>query len=141
MVDLPTICDIIEEATGLPEEIKSGEGKGRRLIKIGGCSVSNGESELASFAAAAYDWTDFEFGHDFHETKQGIRFTISESARREVLDRLLALNHERYQQEVEMGLHDKGRKKTSRESTPKSRPNSKTMKTETRLGSGQGDLF
>lgn len=36
---------------------------------------------------------------------------ITEAARREVLDRLLALNHERYAQEVEMGLHDKKRKK------------------------------
>src|SRR5271166_2264842 len=44
--------------------------------------------------AAAYGWTDLNLGHGFHETKQGIRFTISESARREVLARLLKLNHE-----------------------------------------------
>jgi hypothetical protein len=46
--------------------------------------------------AAAYGWTDLDLGHGFHETKQGIRYTISEAARRAVLDRLLALNHERY---------------------------------------------
>lgn len=57
-------------------------------------------------------------GHDFHNTKQGIRFTISETARREVLDRLLELNHQRYAEEVAQGLHDKkkakgkGQKKT-----------------------------
>ena len=37
--------------------------------------------------------------HDFHETTQGVRFTVSESARREVLSRLLRLNHEQYEQE------------------------------------------
>lgn len=45
--------------------------------------------------------------HGFHETKQGTRYTISETARREVLDRLLELNHQRYAEEVAEGLHDK----------------------------------
>lgn len=45
-------------------------------------------------------WQDIDLGHDFHETKQGLRYTISETARREVLDRLLLLNHERYAEEV-----------------------------------------
>lgn len=57
--------------------------------------------------AVAYGWTDLDFGHRFHETKQGIRFTISEPARREVLQRLLKLNHERYAEEVKQRLHDK----------------------------------
>ena len=46
--------------------------------------------------AAAYGWTDLNLGHGFHQTKQGIRYTISDAARPTVLDRLLALNHERY---------------------------------------------
>lgn len=64
---------------------------------------------------AAYGWTDLDLGHDFHETPQGIRFTISPAARQEVLDRLLELNHQRYREEVEQGLHDEanGRRKTS----------------------------
>ena len=49
--------------------------------------------------AAAYGWQDIDLGHGFHETKQGIRYTISEAARREVLDRLLALNHQRHAEE------------------------------------------
>ena len=57
--------------------------------------------------AAAYGWSDLDLGHGFHETKQGTRFTISEAARREVLARLLKLNHERYAEEVKQGLHDK----------------------------------
>jgi len=34
---------------------------------------------------------------------------VSESARREVLARLLKLNHERYAEEVKQGLHEKKR--------------------------------
>ena len=49
--------------------------------------------------------------HGFHETKQGLRYTLSESARRTVLDRLLQLNHQRYEEEVKAGLHEKGAKK------------------------------
>jgi hypothetical protein len=57
--------------------------------------------------AAAYGWSDLKLQHGFHDTKQGLRYTISEAARREVLDRLLRLNHERYAEEVRQGLHDK----------------------------------
>lgn len=57
--------------------------------------------------AAAYGWSDLDLGHGFHATKQGIRYTLSESARREVLDRLLALNHQRYAEELAAGLHEK----------------------------------
>jgi len=63
--------------------------------------------EMDQTVAAAYDWSDLDLGHGFHETKQGVRYTISESARRTVLDRLLALNHQRYEEEVKAGLHDK----------------------------------
>ena len=47
--------------------------------------------------------------HGFHETVQGERFTISKAARRTVLDRLLALNHQRYAEEIQAGLHEKPR--------------------------------
>jgi hypothetical protein len=40
----------------------------------------------------AYGWDDLDLGHGFHTTEQGVRFTISEKARREVMDRLLELN-------------------------------------------------
>ncbi len=64
--------------------------------------------------ARAYGWDDLVLGHGFHETKQGSRYTISEEARREVLGRLLQLNHERCAGEVEMGLHEKGGKGKSK---------------------------
>ena len=67
--------------------------------------------EMDNAVASAYGWTDLDLGHGFHETKQGIRYTISEPARREVLARLLKLNHERYAEEVKQGLHEKGKKK------------------------------
>ena len=46
-------------------------------------------------------------GHGFHEIRQGLRYTISEPARRTVLTRLLQFNHERYEEEVSLGLHEK----------------------------------
>jgi hypothetical protein len=63
--------------------------------------------EMDQAVAIAYGWQNINLNHGFYETKQGIRFTISEAACREVLDRLLALNHQRYAEEVAAGLHDK----------------------------------
>jgi hypothetical protein len=68
--------------------------------------------EMDEAVARAYGWEDLDLGHGFHETRQGIRYTISEEARNEVLGRLLQLNHERYEEEVRAGLHDKGAKKS-----------------------------
>lgn len=64
--------------------------------------------------ASVYGWSDLDLGHDFHQTPQGVRFTLSEPARREVLDRLLELNHERYAEEVRQGLHERTRPRGSR---------------------------
>lgn len=61
--------------------------------------------------ADAYGWTDLALGHGFHDTAQGLRYTLSDPARREVLDRLLELNHQSYAEEVAQGLHDKGKPK------------------------------
>ncbi len=70
--------------------------------------------EMDEAVVAAYGWTELPLEHGFHETKQGMRFTISEAARREVLDRLLELNHQRYAEEVAQGLHEKGAKKKAK---------------------------
>ena len=75
--------------------------------------------EMDNAVAAAYGWTDLDLGHGFHETKQGVRYTISEPARREVLARLLKLNHECYAEEVKQGLHEKKKPKSRRR--PRSR--------------------
>jgi hypothetical protein len=80
--------------------------------------------EMDQAVAAAYGWTDLDLGHGFHKTKQGIRFTISEPARREVLQRLLRLNHERYAEEVKQGLHSKKKEATKRAGRQKKAKNS-----------------
>lgn len=82
--------------------------------------------EMDNAVAAAYNWTDLALGHGFHKTKQGIRYTISEAARREVLDRLLKLNHERYAEEEKRGLHDS--KANRRASGGKQKPKKVTTK-------------
>ncbi len=48
----------------------------------------------------AYGWQVLDLGHDFHEVEtlpenDRVRYTISPAARKEVLRRLLALNHQR----------------------------------------------
>jgi hypothetical protein len=77
--------------------------------------------EMDNAVATAYGWDPsagsgqaLDLDHGFHETPQGTRFTISEAARREVLTRLLQLNHERYAEEVRQGLHEKKAKKRTR---------------------------
>jgi hypothetical protein len=67
--------------------------------------------EMDEAVAVAYNWTDLSLDHGFHETKQGVRYTISETAREEVLNRLLQLNFDRYAEEVRLGLHDRKKKK------------------------------
>ncbi|HWG99683.1 MAG TPA: SAM-dependent DNA methyltransferase [Pilimelia sp.] len=47
----------------------------------------------------AYGWTDLALDHDFHDTRQGTRFTVGPVARQEMLDRLLELNHARHAEE------------------------------------------
>lgn len=93
--------------------------------------------EMDNAVAAAYGWQDLELSHGFHQTKQGLRFTISETARREVLDRLLELNHQRYAEEVAQGLHDKGKKKGKSGGKKKAQAESKNQDND----NGQLSLF
>lgn len=67
--------------------------------------------KMDNAVAAAYGWDDLDLGHGFRETDFGSRFTISEQAERQVLTRLLKLNHERYEEEVRQGLHEKAENK------------------------------
>jgi hypothetical protein len=70
--------------------------------------------EMDEAVAHAYGWNDLKLEHGFHETKQGLRYTISEAARMEVLDRLLLLNHQRHAEEVKAGLVDENGKPTKK---------------------------
>lgn len=51
--------------------------------------------EIDEASMAAYGWEDVQLGHGFHTYRQMERWTVSPAARVEILDRLLALNHER----------------------------------------------
>jgi len=56
--------------------------------------------ELDTAIGNAYGWHDLNLGHDFIEVEtlpenDRVRYTISPAARKEVLKRLLALNHQR----------------------------------------------
>jgi hypothetical protein len=72
--------------------------------------------------ADAYGWTDLEFEHDFRETPVGVRYTLSEAVKVDVLDRLLELNHERYADEVRRGLHKRGKPKRKRRQATAANP-------------------
>ncbi len=91
--------------------------------------------EMDEVVASAYGWHDLDLGHGFHETKQSLRYTISEPARREVLGRLLKLNHERYAEEVAQGLREKGAR-----SKGNSKKGKRVMEEKTRYVVGQGEL-
>ena len=86
------------------------------------------ESEIRDFEASVASaplppWREIDLGHGFHETRQGVRFTISPQARDDVLDKLLALNHFRYQQEEKKGLHSKkGRAASKRRASGRAEP-------------------
>jgi hypothetical protein len=60
----------------------------------------------------AYGWEDIDLAHDFYEMdylpeNDRVRYTISPDARKEVLKRLLKLNHKIHEQEVKACLHAK----------------------------------
>ena len=79
--------------------------------------LRNLQVEMDNAVATAYGWSDLNLDHGFHPTKQGERFTISEEARREVLDRLLALNHERYAAEQRSEPTPKPKRTTKKKSS------------------------
>ncbi|MFN4287491.1 MAG: Eco57I restriction-modification methylase domain-containing protein [Brevundimonas sp.] len=67
--------------------------------------------QIDDAVANSYGWGDLKLGHGFHEVpylpeNDRVRFTISEEARVDVLHRLAELNRQRYQEEVDQGLHD-----------------------------------
>ncbi|RAO51548.1 hypothetical protein LUPAC06_06233 [Micromonospora saelicesensis] len=71
----------------------------------------------------AYGWDDLVkqgLDHGFHKAGAYTRYTVGPAVQREILDRLLQLNHQRYAAEVAAGLHAK--KKTGRAATNAAQP-------------------
>jgi type I restriction-modification system DNA methylase subunit len=106
---------------------------------------SNSESQFGSLrelhvavdnaVLLSYGWSDITLLHDFYEVdylpeNDRVRFTIHPDARKEVLKRLLELNHKIHEEEKASGLLDK-KKTVSKKSNAVDKP---------KVGYG-GDLF
>ena len=89
------------------------------ILKLRDLHRQMDESVLAAYGwhKAAEKWGPaIDLRHDFYEVdylpeNDRTRYTIHPDARKEILKRLLLLNHERYAEEVKQGLHDKKTKK------------------------------
>lgn len=87
--------------------------------------------EMDEAVLEAYGWSDISLRHGFYEVdylpeNDRVRYTIHPDARKEVLKRLLELNHKIHAEEVAAGLWDK-KKPAKKDSAPKS-AKSKTAK-------------
>lgn len=68
--------------------------------------------EIDSLTLQLYGWNDLKLFHDFYEVdylpeSDRVRYSIHPDARKEILKRLLKLNHERFEEEAAQGLHKK----------------------------------
>ncbi|MGW2636336.1 hypothetical protein [Streptomyces sp. NPDC001348] len=68
-------------------------------------AIRKAHIEVDQAGAEAYDWTDLDLKHGFHTAGQGDRFTIAPEVQKELRDSLLELNHARYKEELDKGLH------------------------------------
>lgn len=112
--------------------------------------------KLDNSVLESYGWSDIKLIHDFYNVDylpegQNVKYTISEESRKEILKRLLHLNHERYEEEIRKGLHKKNDViafyKQKNQEIPKdatfSDAKAKTKKSRKKAASiaGQEDLF
>ncbi len=93
----------------------------------------------------AYGWKGLDLQHGVHELEflpenDRVRYTVSTEARKEILRRLLALNHKRHAEEVAAGLVDENGKLLKRDgSEGLSEKDAKKKSKKTALG--EGGLF
>ena len=78
------------------------------------CTCANSHKQMDETVLKVYGWADINLAHDFYEVdylpeNDRVRYTISPDAGKEVLKRLLKLNHEIHEQKVKAGLHAKGK--------------------------------
>lgn len=95
----------LDRQVGLTEVYNQLHDQGEAAVDVARLRELHAELDLA--VAAAYGWSDLDLNHEFRDTKQGVRHTISETARRTILDRLLALNHQRHAEETSAGQQKK----------------------------------
>jgi len=116
---LTKIYNLFHDPDLSPERVAKVSGKPADIAGQGYAALLKLRELHAEMDAAvrdAYGWTDLNLGHDFHDLdylpeNDRTRYTISPAARKEVLQRLLKLNHERHAEEQAAGLHDKKAKK------------------------------
>ncbi len=90
------------------------------------CKLRRLHQEMDEMVLKAYGWEDLDLAHDFYEVdylpeNDRIRYTITPAARKEVLKRLLKLNHAIHDRELKAGLSSKrktGRKRTDKHLKP-----------------------
>lgn len=83
--------------------------------------------EMDQTVLEAYGWSDIALRHDFYEVdylpeNDRVRYTIHPDARKEVLKRLLELNHKIHEEEVKTGLWEKKGKKGKKEKITEGNP-------------------
>ncbi|WP_237022538.1 Eco57I restriction-modification methylase domain-containing protein [Herbaspirillum frisingense] len=99
--------------------------------------------EIDRAVARTYGWADLDLDHGFHEVpylpeNDRFRFTISETARAEVLRRFAELNRKRYEEEIAAGLHsDTTSRKTKSAIKGKSVPKKTTRSAQAGLDFGE----
>lgn len=136
----PELNDLGQRYSSLREELMERESIGLTQLynrfhdpldlepRIGDLRVLHQDIDLA--VMRVYGWEDLEIGHGFHPVtylpeNDRVRFTISETARIEVLRRLSDLNRQRYEEEVAQGLHSRTTKRTTSHS-PRGRRTART---------------
>jgi len=68
------------------------------------------QKQMDEAVLETYGWSNIQMRHDFYEVdylpeNDRVRYTIHPDARKEVLKRLLELNHTIYEEEIKQGLH------------------------------------
>lgn len=100
---LTDIYNLFHRRDLTPEHVAKVSKKSLEEAEVGFQGVlelRNLHRQLDTAIRDAYGWSDLHLGHDFHEVEtlaenDRVRYTISPVARKEVLKRLLALNHQR----------------------------------------------
>mgnify|MGYP000639481393 CR=1 FL=1 len=84
---------------------------------------------MDNFVLGSYGWNDIQLRHDFYELEflpenDRIRFTIHPEARKEVLKRLLELNHKIHEEETQAQIDNPIPKKKSKSTKMKNQDQS-----------------
>ncbi|WDN90839.1 hypothetical protein BuS5_03810 [Desulfosarcina sp. BuS5] len=117
-----TVEDIVKGSRQCQEDCKDAH---KNIL-----TLRNFHKQMDEKVISAYGWEDIKLAHDFYEVdylpeNDRIRYTISPDARKEILKRLLKLNHEIHEQEVKASLLAKEKtkkkkiKKKQKTGTPK----------------------